>query len=178
MNSISWDKYYLSMVSAVARKSHCMSRQIGAVLVKDNVIISTGYNGPPRKVPHCDVRLRWDRALQARFKKARMTPPDRLIKLHQCPRRELGYFSSEALELCPAVHAEANCIVQAARLGISTKNTTLYVDCEIPCKDCLGLIINAGIIEVVCKSLKNYDELSSFITQSAGLKIRTYDLSE
>lgn len=169
----SWDEYFYEITLKVAKKTHCMSRQIGAILVKDNVIVSTGYNGPPRGVPHCDKRIRWDKLLQERFQQTYSRIP---TKLNQCPRKALGYASGEALELCPAAHAEANCIVQAARNGISTKGTTMYMTCGIPCKNCLVLIINAGIREIVCTSLEKYDKLSEFIIQSAGLKIRTFEM--
>ena len=141
-----WDDYFLKVATVVASNSKCQSRQIGAVLVKDKAIISTGYNGPPRGVPHCE----------------------------RCPRQLQGYKSSEGLHLCPATHAEANCIVQAAKNGICTNNSIMYLTCNVPCKNCLALIINAGIEEVVCVSLDWYDELSPFLVAQSDLIIREY----
>ena len=147
-----WDQYFYSICNVVGSNSKCLSRQIGAVLVKDKVIICTGYNGPPRGIPHCEGDI--------------------------CPRRKLGFKSGEGLEKCPAAHAERNAIIQAARLGIKVKDSVLYLNTSIPCKDCLIEIINAGIIEVVCTEDKLYDELSEFlikkITLFGGFNIRQF----
>ena len=145
---MSWDNYFKELATVVASNSKCLSRQIGAVLVKDRAIISTGYNGPPRGVPHCKGSI--------------------------CPRQLQGYKSGEGLHLCPATHAEANCIAQAARNGVSTLNSIMYLTCNIPCKNCLALMINAGIEEAVCISLDWYDDLSPFIATQSNLIIREY----
>ena len=133
-----WDLYFYKIASAAASKSRCHSRQIGAVIIKDHSVISTGYNGPPRGVPHC---------------KTEDGRPE-------CPRHEQGFARGEGLHICPAVHAEANVIVNAARLGICTNGCTMYLTCEFPCKWCMGMIINAGISEVVVTSEKVYDEMA------------------
>jgi len=145
---MSWDNYFKNLAYTVASNSKCLSRHIGAVLVKDKAIISTGYNGPSRGIPPCPGP--------------------------KCPRTALGFNSSEGLHLCPAAHAEANSIAQAARSGVSTSGTTMYVTCGVPCKNCLALIINAGIEEVVCTSLEWYDSLSPFIVEHSNLIIREY----
>ena len=144
-----WDKYFYSICEAVGKNSKCLSRQIGAILVMDKVVICTGYNGPPRGVPHCEGSI--------------------------CPRRTAGYKSGEGLHLCPAAHAERNAIIQAARLGIMTKGSALYLNTQMPCKDCLIEIINAGINEVVCVDMKLYDEKSEFILKHSELSIRIFD---
>lgn len=125
----SWDLYFHQLCCAVASKSPCRSRQIGAILVRDKSIVSTGYNGPPRGVPHCG---------------------------EECPRRLMGYKSGEGLELCAATHAEVNCVVNAARVGASTIGTTLYMNCKIPCMECMKVLINAGVVEAVVESIDFY----------------------
>lgn len=140
----SWQDYFLSICKAVANNSKCHSRQIGAILVRDRAIISTGYNGPPREIDHCaDV----------------------------CPRQKLGYKSGEGLHLCRAVHAEINCIAQAARNGINTKYATMYMTCGIPCKNCAGVIINAGISSIWCASTDLYDGHAKLMFEDAGVAI-------
>lgn len=144
-----WDTYYHSICEVVSTKSPCLSRQIGAILVKDKVIVSTGFNGPARGYPHCK---------------------------HECPRKVAGYKSGEGLHLCPATHAEANCIASAARSGVSVAGTTLYMNCIIPCKDCINILTNAGIREVVVDELDPYHEVSLSIAYNAGVKIRSFVL--
>jgi dCMP deaminase len=147
-----WDSYFIGIAKAVAGKSPCLSRQIGAILVRDRSIIATGYNGPARGIPHCDTRG---------------TQPER------CPRQELGYKSGEGLDFCIAEHAERNTIANAARMGVTTLGATMYMTCGIPCKNCLTLIINAGITELVCCGLDTYDKMSEFIIQHSSLVIRS-----
>ena len=143
-----WDKYFLDICNAVALNSKCHSRQIGAILVRDKVVICTGYNGPPRGFPHCEG---------------------------SCPRRRLGYDSGQGLHLCPAAHAERNAIDQAARLGIKTAGATIYMNCPMPCKDCLITLIQAGIEEVVCIATEQlYDFMSGKLRHH--IKVRNFDL--
>ena len=145
-----WDTYFHKLCIATASKSPCHSRQIGAILVCEKVVIATGFNGPPRSYPHCQG---------------------------ECPRKALAeYKSGELLDQCPATHAEANCIASAARIGASVNNSTLYLNCIIPCKDCMALIINAGIIEVVCDELKPYHEMSLTMAKKANIKLREFIL--
>ena len=76
----------------------------------------------------------------------------------ECPRKVLGYKSGEGLGWCTAEHAERNTIANAARLGVSTLGTTLYMNCVFPCKSCLTLLTNAGIKEIVIESAEFYDK--------------------
>lgn len=109
----------MKIVNDVATRSTCLRRQIGALVVKDNVIVSTGYNGAPKGFPHClDVG---------------------------CRRDKLNIASGERHEECVGVHAEQNALLQAGR---DAESATLYVN-AYPCKICAKLIINAGIIKVV-----------------------------
>ena len=141
-----WDHYFLEICRTIAKNSKCQSRQLGAVIVRDKAIVATGYNGPARGVSHC-------------------TDP--------CPRRANGFKSGEGLHICPAAHAEANCIASAARNGVSTNGCTIYLNWLVPCKDCISLIINAGIIEVVTLTADFYDDLTERIVTESGLKVRT-----
>jgi dCMP deaminase len=116
----SWDEYFMDIVSIVASRSTCLRRQVGAVLVKDRHIISTGYNGPPKHYPHCD----------------------------SCKKDLAGIPSGQGHDVCVAVHAEMNSIALAAAHGISTAGATLYTQ-WIPCSLCARILSNAGIIEIV-----------------------------
>lgn len=158
----SWDSYFHNICEAVASKSPCLSRQIGAILVRDKSIISTGYNGPPRGYPHCgEVPPRTMTGISA-------------SDFQICPRRLKGYASGEGLDECPAAHAEANCIANAARIGASTVGSTLYMNCIIPCKDCSALLINAGIVEVVVDSIQAYHALGVSMLRETNMKVRTF----
>ena len=117
---------------------------VGAVIVKDKHIIATGYNGAPRGIAHCDEK-------------------------GGCLREKLGVPSGERHELCRALHAEQNAIIQAATLGQSIEGATIYITNQ-PCVICAKMIINAGIERIVVKD--GYpDELSVEILAEAGLRI-------
>jgi len=149
MPDLSWDLYFYNICVAVASKSRCLSRQIGAIIVYDNSVVATGYNGPPRGVSHCGP---------------------------ECPRKLAGFPSGEGLHLCPAAHAEANCIVNAARLGVSVVGSTIYMNCPIPCTECSKLIINAGISEVVVVDASFYSTNWELMTRlyTNGPKVRQF----
>ncbi len=149
-----WDRYFRNICVAVASKSPCLSRQIGAILVRDNSIVSTGYNGPARGYPHCEGKIPFEERV--------------------CPRRTAGYKSGEGLYMCPAAHAEGNTIANAARIGASTVGTTLYMNCVIPCKDCAIILVNAGIVEIVVDDLIYFHEMSEGVLEK--VKIRRFDL--
>ncbi len=146
---MNWDSYFLTICNAVASKSPCLSRQIGAILVRDHSIVSTGYNGPARNFPHCEGI---------------------------CPRKQGGFESGEGLVHCPAAHAETNCIANAARIGASTVNSILYMNTQIPCKDCMILLVNAGINEVVVTDLTPYHTMSIKIAKFGNIKLRSFQL--
>lgn len=150
MNQSRWDRYFKYICDAVASKSSCISRQIGAIIVRDNSIVSTGYNGPARGFPHCEGNT--------------------------CPRHAKGFKSGEGLHTCPAGHAESNAIANAARLGVNVSDTTLYLNTDIPCKDCMILIVNAGIVAVVSETGNPYHELSLQIAHLGGVDLRRMEL--
>ena len=171
---MSWDSYMLSMARATAENSKCLSRKIGAVITRDNRIVSTGYNGPPVGMLPC-THLNHAVKEEALAKLGRPLRDLELTKPEggpQCPRRALGYGSGEGLHICPATHAEVNAIISAARMGVSVDGGTMWLTCEVPCQRCLGQIINAGISEVVVTSWRNYDALSRCILAASPITIR------
>lgn len=172
-----WDIYFLRIAKEVAKNSKCMSRKIGAVLVRDNSIISTGYNGAPRGVKHCNERKIefYEKLDDKKLNKKIYT--DNYVP-GQCPRRLFCYDSGKGLHLCQAGHAERNALIQAARNGVSTKGTTLYCACCLPCKDCIIEIINAGVKRLVYLKGEVYDKYSEIILKESGIDIFTVDESE
>lgn len=171
---MNWDKYFLDICKVVGTNSKCLSRQIGSVMVKDKSIISSGYNGPARGIPSCSERYLIDNPLREALKDKGIDPDNCDHKV--CPRRTLGFKSGEGLEWCIAAHSERNCLINAARNGIHTRDTTLYMDCNIPCKECLTEIINAGVSEVVCTERTFYDIMSKFLIKNSELRVRTFHL--
>lgn len=138
----------MQMAELTAKRSTCLRRQVGAVIVKDKHIVATGYNGAPRGIAHCDEK-------------------------GGCLRQKMGVPSGQRHELCRALHAEQNAIIQAATLGQSIEDATIYVTNQ-PCVICAKMIINAGIKRIVVK--EGYpDELSVEILDEAGLKIVMLD---
>lgn len=117
-----WDSYFLKIAKDVSERSNCCRRHVGAVIVRDNHIISTGYNGTPIGYTNC-----FDGG---------------------CPRCSGNHKTGEKLDECLCVHAEQNAICQAARYGLSVDGGTIYVTCS-PCLTCAKLIVNSGIKRVV-----------------------------
>jgi len=176
-----WDIYFLRIAKEVKEQSKCLSRKIGAILVKDKAIISTGYNGPARNVKHCNERtldfyvklnnIYYSKNELEKLKGGRE-------KIDKCPRKFFGYKSGQGLHLCQASHAERNALIQAARNGISTLNSSLYCYCTLPCKDCMIEIINAGVKKIVCLKGEDYDKYSRVIANEAYITIKQIDEKE
>jgi len=93
-----------------------------------------------------------------------------------CPRRLMGFESGTHMELCPAQHAEQNCISNAARLGVAVEGTTLYMNSVIPCQNCFGILINAGIVEIVINKAEVYDKHTQFLINNSSIKIREFEI--
>jgi dCMP deaminase len=165
-----WDRYFLRIAKAVSKKSKCLSRKIGAVLVKDKAIVSAGYNGPARGVKHCNERSFY--FYSRLFDKIQIMPSKDCPS--KCPRKEFDYKSGEALFMCQSGHAERNALIQAGRNGISTLGTTLYVYVNQICKDCAIEMINAGVKRLVFLEGQEYDKYSSVILKESDIKIITY----
>ncbi|ADD01459.1 dCMP deaminase family protein [Thermoanaerobacter sp. CM-CNRG TB177] len=139
----SWDEYFMQIVDVVKTRSTCLRRQVGAILVVDKHIISTGYNGPPTGLAHCEET--------------------------GCLRDQLGIPSGERPELCRGVHAEQNAIIQAALHGVSTKGATLYVNAS-PCVMCAKMLINAGVKRIVYEE-EYPDELAFRLLKEANVDL-------
>lgn len=145
---VSWDEYFMDIADIVKTRSTCMRRQVGAVIVKDNRIITTGYNGAPSGCLHC-------------------------TEIGTCFRQENNIPSGERHEMCRALHAEQNAIIQAARIGNTTDGATIYVT-DQPCVICAKMCINAGIKRIVYA--KSYpDELSLQMLNEAGIELCKVD---
>lgn len=172
--NVSWDEHYFNICAQVARNSKCFSRRIGAILVRDKRIISTGYNGPAAGQPTCDYRWMLDSNFKKKFLGENATID--WTKLEGvCPRKIIGFKSGEGMEWCPAVHAEENTILNCARMGIKAKKTIMYMTCGIPCSKCLVKIINAGVQELVVSSITWYDETAQYLLENSDVKVRLYD---
>ena len=138
----------MGMARQVATRSTCLRRHVGAVVVRDKRMLSTGYNGAPRGLRHCDVV--------------------------GCLREQLGIPSGERQEICRGLHAEQNAIIQAALHGVSIEDSTIYVTIQ-PCVTCAKMIVNAGILRVVCAGTYP-DELARGILDEAGVPLEVWDL--
>lgn len=142
-NRPSWETYFMEIALLVARRSTCLRRVVGAVIVKDKQILSTGYNGAPSGVRHCIET--------------------------GCLREQLKVPSGQRHELCRGIHAEQNAIIQAAYHGVSIKDATLYCT-NLPCSICSKMIINAGIRRVLYQS--GYaDSMSQEMFDEAGVEV-------
>ena len=139
----SWNDYFLEVADLVATRSTCLRRQVGAVLVRDKRIISTGYNGAPRKLKHCSEV--------------------------GCIRSENDIPSGQRYELCRGVHAEQNAIINAAYYGISTQDTVMYCSHQ-PCIICARIIINAGVVKVAHRG-DFQDDIALELMKEAGIEL-------
>ncbi|MDR1246758.1 MAG: cytidine/deoxycytidylate deaminase family protein [Clostridiales Family XIII bacterium] len=144
MERPSWDEYFMEMAQITAKRSTCLRRHVGAVIVQSKHIMAAGYNGVPKGIKHCDER-------------------------GGCYRDKIGVPSGERHELCLGLHAEQNAIIQAAALGQSIEGAAMYITHQ-PCTICAKMIINAGIKKIIVK--EGYpDQLAVDILAEAGLKI-------
>lgn len=138
----SWDEYFMKITDLVAERSTCLRRRVGAVIVQEKKIISTGYNGAPKGLRHClDIG---------------------------CLRDQMGVPSGERHELCRGAHAEQNAIIQAAGSGVSMKGATMYCT-NSPCSTCTKMIINAGIRRLVLGATYP-DKLGKEMIEESGIE--------
>jgi dCMP deaminase len=143
------DVYFAEIADLVSTRSTCLRNHVGAVIVKDSQILSTGYNGAPKGLPHCD-------------------------ELGGCLREKLGVPSGERHELCRGLHAEQNAIIQAALHGVSVDGAKMYCTTR-PCSICTKMIINAGITEVVY--IEDYtDKLAEELVGQSTLALRQIEI--
>lgn len=137
MDRLDKDTYYLNIAEAVSRRGTCLRRNYGAIIVKNDQIIATGYNGSPRGEDNCS-------------------------DLNHCPREALNIPQGERYEICRAVHAEMNAVISASRNDMIGATLYLYgedaktgkVINAAPCSICSKLIKNAGILKVICSKEK------------------------
>jgi dCMP deaminase len=138
-----WDQYFMEITSIVARRSTCLRRQVGALLVKDRNILASGYNGAPSGIVHC---------LEV-----------------GCLRDRLSVQPGQRHELCRGLHAEQNAIIQAAKHGTNINGSTLYCT-TLPCGICAKMLINAGIRRIVYE--EGYpDALAAEMMTEAGIEV-------
>ena len=143
MSRPSWPEYFMAIAGMVAKRSTCLRRKVGAVLVKDKRILATGYNGAPAGLAHCEEV--------------------------GCLRQSSSIPSGERHELCRGLHAEQNAIIQAAYHGISIAGSVLYCTNK-PCVICSKMLINAGICKIVFE--EGYDDpLADQMLAEAGIEI-------
>jgi dCMP deaminase len=143
----SWVIYFMDITSLVAKRSTCLRRAVGALIVKDKRILATGYNGAPTKIRHC-------------------------LEIG-CLREELNVPSGEKHELCRGIHAEQNAIIQAAFHGVSIKGATLFCT-NLPCSICTKMIINAGVKRIYYQ--EGYaDIMSKGMLEEVGIEVIQLD---
>jgi dCMP deaminase len=147
MSRPSWERYFMSIARQVATRSTCLRRQVGCIIVLEKRIVSTGYNGAPSGLPHCEEV--------------------------GCLRDRLGIAPGERQELCRGLHAEQNAIIQAAMHGTAVRGGTLFCTHK-PCILCTKMIINAGLCRVYYAEgySEGYDdELADEMAQEANLEL-------
>jgi dCMP deaminase len=142
------DTYFMEMAHLISRRSTCVRRQVGAVIVKDKRVLTTGYNGSPKGTRHCEDL--------------------------GCIRDQMKIPSGTRHELCRGVHAEQNAVIQAAYFGISIDGSTMYTT-TFPCSMCAKILINAGIKEVVYED-SYLDDLSVKLFEETNTVIRKHSL--
>ena len=148
-----WDARFMEMAEVISGWASCyqQDRKIGAVIVKNKRIVTTGYNGAPAGIKTC-------------------------VERGECLRKKLGIASGTKHEICYAIHAEQNAIIQAAKLGIEINGATLYCTHQ-PCILCAKMICNSGIVRVVYE--KGYpDPFSLEIFKEAGVLVECYKPEE
>ena len=149
MKKITWTQYFIELANLISKKGSCVKRQVGAVIVRDNMVISTGYNGTPRGVANCNEG--------------------------GCARcNDATVRSGQKYDECLCVHAEENAIVQAAYQGVSTKDSILFTNL-CPCLYCAKSIVNAGIKKVFYNEAFTMDEATIKLLTDAGLEIEKYE---
>lgn len=151
-----WDSFFMGLTYFVSTRSSCHDRKIGAILVKGNTLIGTGYNGAPRGIDDC------------------MTKRDFCQReANRKSKNEKEYFN------CPTVHSEVNALVNNNYIGgPSTKGATLYTS-VFPCTECSKLLINAGVKDIVyAEGFQNDSGLAMKLFEEAGVKARKIEKSK
>jgi dCMP deaminase len=147
-NRPDWHTYFMKMAFLVSERSTCLRRKVGAIIVRDNQILSTGYNGAPKRVPHCSQT--------------------------GCLRSKYAVPSGERHELCRGVHAEQNAVIQAAVNGLSIRNAELYCTNQ-PCSICAKMLINAEIKNIIVANTYE-DQLARILLEQASVNVFHFDM--
>lgn len=142
-----WDSYFMRLADLAALRSNCMKRRVGCVIVKDNRVVATGYNGTPRHLTNCNEG--------------------------GCPRCNQGQGSGAGLLTCLCLHAEENALLEAGRDRIAGDNSILYCN-TCPCLTCSIKIVQLGIKHVVYAQSYSMDEESHRVMSEAKIVIRKY----
>jgi dCMP deaminase len=146
-----WDTYFMDIAEQIKQRATCMSAKKGTVIVREKQILSTGYNGSPKGITHCNKG-----------------------GCIRCTNRHLGKIKSGVYsEPCICAHSEENAIVQAAYNGVATKGATLYTTFT-PCTTCCKMIINAGIVKVIAK-VSYPDDVGTKMLKEAGIRLEVLD---
>lgn len=140
-----WDTYFMNICEAVGARSTCDRGRVGAVVTRDNHILSTGYAGAPRKLPSCDE----------------------VGHEFHTVRHADGHETQHCIR---TAHAEQNAIIEAARVGIALDGSTIYVRMT-PCYVCAKMVVNAGVKRVVAKQDYHAADRSKEILKAAGVQL-------
>lgn len=141
-----WDEYFFGIMDAVAKRATCDRGKTAAIVVRDNVILATGYVGSPKGLPQCD-------------------------EVGHLIEKTVHEDGVERMHCVRTIHAEQNAILQAANNGVSLKGAKMYMKLE-PCPVCANMIINAGITEIVCLKRYHAGQRSRELLKMAGIKVR------
>jgi len=146
MNRISFEDLWFSIVELLERRSTCLRRKVGAVLVKDNIVLAMAWNGSPSGMPHCEET--------------------------GCIRKEQNIESGTRLEFCRALHAEQNLLLHCCKKQVSIENSVLYVSVT-PCVSCMKMLIEGKISKIVYKEMYN-DQLALSMVKGTGIRLVKY----
>ena len=141
-----WDDYFMMIAEDVSTRSTCLRRRVGAVIVRDRRLLTTGYNGAPAGVDHCTEET--------------------------CLRLKYNVPSGERHELCRGLHAEQNAIIQAAYHGVSINGAAIYITHQ-PCSICTKMLINSGVTCFIFRS-PYPDPLAEEMIRQAGIDVRVH----
>ncbi len=148
-NRPTWDEYFMQITLEISKRATCFRRKVGAVITRENRIIATGYNGSPSKMKDC-------------------------LEFGKCLRDELKIPSGSNLEMCRGLHAEQNALIQAAKFGISTDDSTCYIT-HHPCIICAKLLISAGITRIVYyEEYPDRENITAAFFREAGVTIERF----
>lgn len=168
-----WKEWLLIIEKCVAPKSTCFSRHIGALIIApdEETILSAGWNSP---IVSCNQRLKDDQLLRD-YLGIISNNIDITEAMNQCPRKLHKAPSGTDLLYCHSIHAEVHAITGAAVLGNSTVGSTMFLNCGIPCKNCLVAISAACISQVIVADFRFYDRASWYILKHMQVEVYNYE---